>query len=545
MKKFLSLLVFAALNVPVLLFCIFCLSSYAQDTIRYGEVHGYLAPDDTFLVAMKVARDNTCNIDGNAILTDCNLRISGISCVMDSCRGRGATVALLQYIGPDSTLLKNMINSDSAYMMYIPVPPPQAPYYRIIDSVRLYPRISPTRYIMLPRSPDSVACGVFDAFFDSTHVLHAGNIYFVVWYRYPDFRYVYDSPNPNSELLIGQIADHEALLYMLLGTGHNHTTIRHQGQLAYNNFWERLDTMASYNFFGTPRPMNLFSANYYYCIFPIVDSLYDLEIVKPCPPLPLPSVAVDRRFATFSWTGDSVHCAYELAYGNAGQDFSTFTSVVTTDTAYTIDCLLPEEKYACRLRALCCLGGDSIWSPWGDTVQYERITYTVKGVSNNIHLGYVLGTRSVDINDTVVLIAMPRYDNVRFTHWGTGDTLNPLTVTALCDTVLMAYFEVVEDTTQTDTTQTDTTTHTEFVLVAESPSEVILTPNPASNYVTVRSSERITDVILFDMTGNKKMSRYVDNTCARLPLGTLPSGIYIVRVNLAHGSFNKKLVVKR
>ena len=358
--------------------------------------------------------------------------------------------------------------------------------------------------------------------------MNDSSIYFVYFKHYPDFAnilqhwYWYYDPYDFGVTHIGEfITEGENCITALIDIG--------------IHGYEDADTIEYH--YNNPRDYRIESKPKFYAVFPIIEDEYDLEVHYACPPPGRPTVTVDRRKAFFEWEGDSTYCAYELAYGGAGEDRSAYTTIVTTADTCSVMTLLPGERYACRLRGLCC---DGVWSVWSDTVQFERMVYTVTGRSNNISIGYVQGTRTVDVGDTVELRAIPRYEDVRFLQWTGGDTVNPLRIVAVCDTTVMAYFQRY-----VDTTQPPDTTVVEGIAEAIERG-IVLRPNPAWEEVTVESSEPIVGIEVCDLWGREVQSQIVPSAGeVTIGVGGLQSGVYIVRVSTSQGCAIRKLVVKR
>lgn len=518
----------------ILVFCSVLSYAQHQDTIEFGE-GGYWLPNNDYRV-FGCRTSMPVNFCGNIYKPDSNVRILGLSCFADSLKGNGATLVLAKYVGPDSVLSDSIIqarllSSNSYSQMYYH---PQYDFFEIIDSVRLYAETTPTRYYEagIDHGHGSEINKVYDAFFDSVITMNDSSIYFVYFKHYPDFAnilqhwYWYYDPYDFGVTHIGEfITEGENCITALIDIG--------------IHGYEDADTIEYH--YNNPRDYRIESKPKFYAVFPIIEDEYDLEVHYACPPPGRPTVTVDRRRAAFEWEGDSAYCAYELAYGGAGEDRSAYTTIVTTADTCSVMTLLPGERYACRLRGLCCSSdGDSVWSVWSDTVQFERMVYTVTGRSNNISIGYVQGTRTVDVGDTVELRAIPRYEDVRFLQWTGGDTVNPLRVVAVCDTTVMAYFQRY-----VDTTQPPDTTVVEGIEEAIERG-IVLRPNPAWEEVTVESSEPIVGIEVCDLWGREVQRQTVPSAGeVTIGVGGLRSGVYIVRVRTSQGCAIRKLVVKR
>lgn len=500
---------------------ILCFSGKAQDTICFGE-GGYYTPDDSAAYSQYMP-NVVLSITGMVFSPDSELKISGISCVMDSCKGHGVTMMLAKYIGPDSVWIDSIMNTSNICHRTFQNNPT---LFQIIDSVRVTPSTPSNRRLKHYNGNETLYWRVYDALFDTVYTLSDNSIYFVTWHQYPDFNF-YSNPSYNWR----------SCLVAFFQTLHTHTNI----ELETNRirFWHYVDSM-DYLSYDSVYSITIDKNNYFYGVFPIIDSLYELGLPRTCPPVPPVEVSIDKRIAHFAWNSDTVHCAYELSFGNAGQSYSTYTSVVTADTEYVFNSMMPYVKYACRLRAMCCFDdGDSIWSPWSDTLQYERPMCMVTGHSNNNEWGYVVGSRDIDLGDTVDLMAVPRNSNCRFLYWHTGDTANPLYVKAVCDTILWAFFEQIEDTT---THGDDDSLHTEAVLFADG-LDVEMMPNPADNNVTFNCPHRVLQVELCDIHGRQIMQQEAHSNNFNLSLAGIPSGVYVAKVRTTKGWAIKKLVI--
>lgn len=75
-------------------------------------------------------------------------------------------------------------------------------------------------------------------------------------------------------------------------------------------------------------------------------------------------------------------------------------------------------------------------------------------------------------------------------------------------------------------------------------SAVDLTPNPASGEVTVRCSERMTLLELFNAAGDKVHSQQLSTTNYKLSTTNFPTGTYLVRITTEQGVATRKLVIR-
>ena len=75
----------------------------------------------------------------------------------------------------------------------------------------------------------------------------------------------------------------------------------------------------------------------------------------------------------------------------------------------------------------------------------------------------------------------------------------------------------------------------------ESSNAVVLVPNPAENYFTVKSAKEITSIEMFNITGQKVLNQDNDSTVEI----NLPAGSYIVKITTADGNVSvQRLIVK-
>ncbi|MDD3320050.1 MAG: Ig-like domain-containing protein [Paludibacter sp.] len=78
----------------------------------------------------------------------------------------------------------------------------------------------------------------------------------------------------------------------------------------------------------------------------------------------------------------------------------------------------------------------------------------------------------------------------------------------------------------------------------EKPDFVMLTPNPASNYVIVSSDLNITDIKIFNLSGRLLSLIDVNKKSYTIDLSRYNSGLYIVVAEIKGKAFSKKLIVK-
>ncbi len=73
---------------------------------------------------------------------------------------------------------------------------------------------------------------------------------------------------------------------------------------------------------------------------------------------------------------------------------------------------------------------------------------------------------------------------------------------------------------------------------------VSVQPNPATDKVTVLSSVGLTQVEVFDITGNRMLMHEASGLSVKLDVGTLPRGTYIVRIQTPMGTTARKLLLR-
>ena len=122
--------------------------------------------------------------------------------------------------------------------------------------------------------------------------------------------------------------------------------------------------------------------------------------------------------------------------------------------------------------------------------------------------------------------ATANYDTTVYSSWTQGN---------------FYYFTAPDTTTIGDTTTTDTT-GVARVTVADR--QVELSPNPATGRVQVTASCGMTEVAVYNATGEQVYRQPVSGHSATLDTGRWPAGVYIVHVETPLGRAVKKLVVR-
>ena len=464
----------------------------AQDTIYLTDT-GYWFPQPESGQLRSVGYVHFPGLYGYLLDTLSGQTVSGLCC--SKTNEAECTLFLIKYIGPDSLLFDSFGPGGYTPTYYNVV----NKLYTIVDSVYIN-LTCPTEYLAVQYGDKDTLLPVYSKCFETTHVLDSSLYFVALAWRHDYAVYNFNNNTP--------------FLYL---TDVNSINI--------------LSIAESYSCF--------FSHNTPPCVFPIIGSHRCPDSEGPCFPRSCPraknlTVSVEERVATISWSGDSLHCGYELMLGDVTEPVSSHTVFHTTDTFLLYNLMMPEVNYVCRVRALRCFDdGDTAWSSWSDTVQFHRPMFRVSGRSNNVHWGYVEGSGIFDPGTEVFLEAFPRSGNFRFTHWHTGDTTDTISFTIVCDTVFTAFFEPI------DTTGTDT-----LSVYATTDGKVTLSPNPASGHITVSAACRISDVEVVNMAGRSVMRREEEDTTATIDVSSLPEGTYLVRIKTDCGIAVKRFVKK-
>ena len=235
---------------------------------------------------------------------------------------------------------------------------------------------------------------------------------------------------------------------------------------------------------------------------------------------------IDGRNALVHWQGRESHCLYEVAYGPADSDPESYPVDTVSDTAYTLRLLNFGQQYALRVRALCC-HEDTIqtWSPWCDTMHYQRPSARLNLLCNDTSWGHVDGSGDYEPGITITVEAVPNAD-CSFLGWDDSVGDNPRSITILCDTTFTALF-APPDTTAIDGTDAPT---------------LVLLPNPATGLVLLQASEAMTHVAVRDMQGRTLL--VAEPKANELPFSVAdwPAGTYLVTVRTARATASRKLV---
>jgi len=138
-------------------------------------------------------------------------------------------------------------------------------------------------------------------------------------------------------------------------------------------------------------------------------------------------------------------------------------------------------------------------------------------------MGIVVGGGIYTEGDSVRLTAMPA-EGYRFDSWQDGDTNNPRTIAVLGDATYTANF--VSNVGIYDVQATS----------------IMVSPNPATEAVTVSGLKAGTLVKLIDMAGKECFAATTKGEKLTLDLSTLPAGLYFLRAVSDEGQTTLKIV---
>ena len=69
-------------------------------------------------------------------------------------------------------------------------------------------------------------------------------------------------------------------------------------------------------------------------------------------------------------------------------------------------------------------------------------------------------------------------------------------------------------------------------------------PNPAYNYVIIKSEKNINRVSIFNYVGQMISENVVDNNIFRINTSEYKTGVYLVKIETTEGLITKKLYIK-
>ena len=156
-------------------------------------------------------------------------------------------------------------------------------------------------------------------------------------------------------------------------------------------------------------------------------------------------------------------------------------------------------------------------------VPIPPVQYTITALSNDTTMGIVVGGGIYTEGDSIRLTAMPA-EGYRFDSWQDCDTNNPRTNAVLGDATYTANF--VSNVGIYDVQATS----------------IMVSPNPATEAVTVSGLKAGTLVKLIDMAGKECFAATTKGEKLTLDLSTLPAGLYFLRAVSDEGQTTLKIV---
>lgn len=283
---------------------------------------------------------------------------------------------------------------------------------------------------------------------------------------------------------------------------------------------------------------------------------YTVTLIAPapvCDPVTDLTAQVFVNTAALSWTAGEGNDSFELEYGPAGFVPGNGTLVTTTQTAVTLSDLDYGTDYEAYVRAIC---RDTAYTEWSAHVAFTTDTLPViecPAVDSLVldTLGLTFATLhwsfpAVDSSDSAALfrvVLMSGADvlssaDTRDTFFN-ADTLRPatsyiLSVATVCDSDRQSVPRILAFTTLQDT------------VGIESPSSLnahlTLYPNPATDRLTVSSTERIVSLQVVNALGQTVYrSDDVNALTVSVDINALPGGIYLITAETVAGTATKKM----
>lgn len=158
------------------------------------------------------------------------------------------------------------------------------------------------------------------------------------------------------------------------------------------------------------------------------------------------------------------------------------------------------------------------------------VTANEEGVCETYGSGRYLDSSSVEIGFTMMDTATAG-GHWQFLGWSDGETGNPRDILVTSDTTVVALFQWISDSTE------------EISDLQLLTSDVIIYPNPSSSDVTVRVSQPLV-LTLIDLHGREVLRTRCREGKNRIDIGSLPAGVYYVRLAATSASATLKLVIQ-
>ena len=171
---------------------------------------------------------------------------------------------------------------------------------------------------------------------------------------------------------------------------------------------------------------------------------------------------------------------------------------------------------------------------WGEDMhfaEYKEYSFMVRALTKveevpiyhiGVHtesslMGTVSGGGDYPAGATVVLTATPA-EGYHFSHWNTGDTDNPLTITVVATANYIAFFEEDDKEGLSDAEQ----------------QSLRIYPNPTASTLTIEAAGHQGELLLLsDQQGRLLMEQSVGQTALQIDLSAYPQGIYYLRLGEA------------
>lgn len=202
--------------------------------------------------------------------------------------------------------------------------------------------------------------------------------------------------------------------------------------------------------------------------------------------------------------------------------------------------------------------GDSVWTKeyvFADAlVRFNAITADDFG-------HYYISASYHDLNSGKKSAMLLKTNQVGDTLWskkfdGLGNAYsNHVVLDQQGNPVLAGYtFESAGDTNHIYVVRTDTagyvspglidlSSNTSSINEEKSVGDISLFPNPARDHFFILATERMIQITVIDLDGKVMHEQQCDDNSAYVNLGQLKPGIYFVRVDLAHSSYLRRLVI--
>ena len=221
--------------------------------------------------------------------------------------------------------------------------------------------------------------------------------------------------------------------------------------------------------------------------------------------------------------------------GDDGSD----TTYTTADTSISLTGLDESVRYNVMVRKQCHYATSNydttVYSEWlsylsfGTTI-LDTVWRTVDANSANPAMGTVIGG-GMYMDSSVVTLTARSLGNSEFDIWNDGDTTNPRQIFVISDTSFTAFFREKEDT---------------VGIILPEGEDFVLNPNPAHGtiQVIVPTSTLGEQLSICNLAGRELRVFDIQHQSFNINIGTLPSGVYLVKLTTPSGPTTKKLLVQ-